>query len=65
LIEVKTNNSIGVSEISAIQLKFLAGFHTALLVCAGMAAVGIFIALARGREDEPLVRTFSAAPNTK
>jgi MFS family permease len=65
LIEARTNHSIGAGEISAMQLRFLAGFHTALLVCAGIAAVGIFAALSRGPETKPLVRAFSTTPKTK
>jgi MFS family permease len=43
------NATIG---IAAAQVKFLAGFHTALLVCACIAAVGIFAALTRGSETQ-------------
>src|SRR5881296_2694623 len=45
--------------ISATQLRFLTGFHTALLVCTGIAAVGIFAALIRGSEPEFTVRAVS------
>jgi EmrB/QacA subfamily drug resistance transporter len=65
LMEARTNHLIGAGEISAMQLRFLAGFHTALLVCAGMAAVGIFAAFSRGAETEPLVRAFSTTPKMK
>jgi hypothetical protein len=65
IYEAKTNHSIGAAEISAMQPTFLAGFHTALLVSAGTAAAGIFAALSRGPETEPLVRAFSTTPNTK
>ena len=37
------------SSIHALQLAFVSGFHTALLVCAAFAALGIFTALARGK----------------
>ena len=59
LIEAKTNYSGVEGGISAMQLKFLTGFHTALLVCAGIAAAGIFAALIRGLETEPTVRVVS------
>jgi EmrB/QacA subfamily drug resistance transporter len=59
LIEANTNYSGVEGGISAMQLKFLTGFHTALLVCAGIAAAGIFAALVRGPETEPVVRTVS------
>jgi EmrB/QacA subfamily drug resistance transporter len=65
LIEARTNHAIGAGEISAMQLRFLAGFHIALLVCAGIAAVGIFAALSRGPETEPLARALSTTPKTK
>ena len=38
-----------------MQLKFLTGFHIALLVCAGIAAAGILVALIRGSEMQPVV----------
>ena len=42
-------------------MTFLTGFHTALLVCAGIAAAGIFAAaLIRGPETEPVVRAVSS-----
>jgi EmrB/QacA subfamily drug resistance transporter len=52
LINARTHQSGAASEIAATQLKFLAGFHAALLVCAGIAAVGIFAAFARGSETD-------------
>jgi hypothetical protein len=48
-----------------MQLKFLTGFHTALLVCAGIAATGIFAALIRGPETEPIVRAVFTTRATK
>ena len=59
LIEAKTNYSGVEGGISAMQMTFLTGFHTALLVCAGIAAAGIFAALIRGPETEPVVRAVS------
>jgi hypothetical protein len=52
LLEAKTNHLGVEGEISALQLSFLSGFHTALLVCASVAAAGIFAALIRGAETE-------------
>ncbi len=37
-------------DITALQHSFDAGFHAALLVCAAIAAVGVFTSLARGKE---------------
>ena len=52
LLEAKTNH-LGVGgEIGALQLSFLSGFHAAVLVCASIAAAGIFAALIRGPEKE-------------
>ena len=59
LIEARTHLAVVGGEISAVQQQFLAGFHTALLVCAGIAATGVFAALARGPETEPAVRPVS------
>jgi len=59
LIEARTNHSVVEGAISAMQLRFLTGFHMALLVCAGIAAAGIFAALIRGSETEPMVRAVS------
>jgi EmrB/QacA subfamily drug resistance transporter len=57
LIAARTNYSGVEGGISAMQMTFLTGFHTALLVCAGIAAAGIFVALIRGPETEPVVRS--------
>src|SRR5882672_5536481 len=57
---IETNHSFVEGEISAMQLRFLTGFHTALLACSGIAATAIFAALIRGPETEPAVRTISA-----
>jgi hypothetical protein len=65
LIEAKTNYSSVEGGISAMQLKFLTGFHTALLVCACIAAVGILVALIRGPETEPVGRAVSKTRATK
>jgi MFS family permease len=58
---IETNHSFLESEISAMQLTFLTGFHAALLVCSGIAAAGIFAALIRGTETEPVLPGLSAA----
>jgi hypothetical protein len=52
LLEAKTNHLDVAGEISALQLSFSSGFHTALLICASVAAAGIFAALIRGAETE-------------
>jgi hypothetical protein len=52
LLEANTNHLGVEGDISALQLSFLSGFHTALLVCASVAAAGIFAALIRGPETE-------------
>jgi hypothetical protein len=39
-----------VTSINALQHTFVSSFHAALLVCASLAALGIFTALARGNE---------------
>ena len=52
LLEAKANHLGVEGEIGALQLSFLSGFHTALLVCASIAAAGIFAALIRGPEKE-------------
>ena len=52
LLEAKANHLGVEGEIGALQLSFLSGFQTALLVCASIAAVGIFAALIRGPEKE-------------
>src|SRR5881296_1924027 len=57
---IETNHSLSEGEISAMQLTFLRGFHAALLVCSAIAAAGIFAALARGPETEPILRAFPA-----
>jgi MFS family permease len=59
LIEARTHLPVVASETSVVQQQFLAGFHAALLVCAGMAAAGVFAALTRGPETEPVVRPVS------
>ena len=42
--------SLPLTSISGLQNTFVSSFHTALLVCAAFAALGIFTALARGNE---------------
>jgi MFS family permease len=59
LIEANTHFPFVAADINAAQLRFLAGFHTALLVCAGIAAVGILVALTRGPETELVAHSVS------
>ena len=59
LIEAKTRFPLVAGDISIFQQRFLAGFHMALLVCAGIAAIGAFAALARGAESEPFIHSAS------
>ena len=42
--------NLSLTSINALQQTFVSSFHTALLVCAAFAALGIFTALARGNE---------------
>lgn len=51
MIAASTQSGIpSAREISSLQQTFLTSFHAALLVCAAIAAVGIFTALVRGNE---------------
>jgi len=54
LIGAASNDPGAAVETAAMQLRFLTGFQTALLVCAGVAAAGVFTALIRGAETEPV-----------
>jgi len=65
LIEATANHAGIEGGISAVQLTFLTGFRSALLVCAGIAAAGIFAALIRGPEPKPAARAASAKRATK
>jgi sugar phosphate permease len=65
LIEAKAGHLVVPGGISNIQARFLTGFHAALCVCAGVAAAGIFAALSRGPETEPLRRASSVTTTTK
>ena len=62
---IETNHSFVQSEINTLQLRFLTGFHTALLVCSGIAAASIFAALTRGSETEPVLLAVSATRAAK
>ncbi len=42
--------NLPLTSINALQSTFVSSFHAALLVCASLAALGIFTALARGNE---------------
>jgi MFS family permease len=59
LIDAKSHLPSVAGGINALQIQFLTGFHTALLVCAGIAAVGIFAALTRGSETEAVTPAVS------
>src|SRR5882724_793493 len=59
LTEVRTNHSVIKGAISAMQLRFLTGLHTALFVSAGIAAAGIFASLIRGSGTESVVGAVS------
>lgn len=61
LIKAKTSLVGDAGEITAAQLKFLGGFHAALLACAGIAAMGIFAAVARGSETQTAPSTVPVA----
>ena len=65
LIEAQINHSGVAGEIGAMQLRFLTGFHVAMLVCAGIAGAGIFAALIRGSETESRMRAVSRTRVTK
>jgi Na+/melibiose symporter-like transporter len=62
LIKARIGSLGTTSDATAAGLKFLTGFHAALLVCAGIAAAGIFAALTRGSETQS--RVF-AIPDTE
>jgi EmrB/QacA subfamily drug resistance transporter len=62
LLNAATRHAGAVSEISAMQSRFFAGFHTALLICAGVAAVGIFAVLVRGAESGSMATVVPAHP---
>src|SRR5258705_1923048 len=62
---IETNHSFVQSEINTLQLRFLTGFHTALLVCSGIAAASIFAALTRGSETAPVLLEPTAPRATK
>src|SRR5947209_8664469 len=55
LMALGTHFPLFADEIKVAQLRFLRGFHTALLASAGIAAVGIFAALTRGAEAKPVM----------
>lgn len=38
-------------QISTLQQTFISAFHTTFIVCAGIAAIGVFTSLIRGKED--------------
>ena len=45
-----TNNNLSAAEIAALQQTFAYAFHIAFIVCACIAAIGIFTSLVRGKE---------------
>ena len=65
LIGAASNDSGAAVETAAMQLRFLTGFQTALLVCAGVAAAGVFTALIRGAETEPVRAVFTTRATTQ
>ena len=54
LVEARAHSMVVPGHITALQAQFFTGFHAALLVCAGIAAAGIFAALTRGAETQPV-----------
>jgi EmrB/QacA subfamily drug resistance transporter len=60
LHEARTHVAGLMGGLADLQARFLSGFHSALLVCAGIAAVGIFAALVRGSEAESARRAGSS-----
>ena len=65
LLEANAVHSGVTDQITAAQINFLTGFHSALMACAGVAAVGIFTALVRGPESKPAVRIIPPPRITK
>jgi EmrB/QacA subfamily drug resistance transporter len=47
---INTTN-LSQAQITTLQTTFLTGFHTALLVCMGIASVGVLTSLVRGKEQ--------------
>src|SRR5438132_2227618 len=45
-------HNLSTSSVSDLQNTFLAGFHAAFIVCAAIAAIGIFTSLVRGNENK-------------
>src|SRR5947209_14031412 len=48
--ELITSNHLTAAQITNLQQTFLNSFHVTFIVCAGIAAVGIFTSLVRGKE---------------
>jgi len=46
-----TNNHLTTAQIAALQQSFSRGFHITFIVCACIAAIGIFTSLVRGKEN--------------
>ena len=59
LIAMRAHFPLVAGEINLAQLRFLTGFHTALLASAGIAAAGIFAALTRGAEAKLVMPSVS------
>ncbi len=51
LLTARQAQGVSPAHIASLQQTFVTSFHTALLVCAAFAALGIFTALARGNES--------------
>jgi hypothetical protein len=48
--ELITNSNLTAAQITSLQQTFSHGFHVTFIVCACIAAVGIFTSLVRGKE---------------
>ncbi len=48
---VQAHGGAPVGDVSALQQTFTQAFHVTFLVCAGIAAFGVFTSLVRGKED--------------
>jgi hypothetical protein len=45
------SSELPAAQASALQQTFVSSFHTTFLVCAAIAAIGIFTSLVRGKEQ--------------
>lgn len=51
LVALRHSRHASPEQIAALEQAFIDGFHAAFLVCAAIAAVGVFTSLVRGNED--------------